>query len=64
MRKVVLGTTMSADRFINERDRSVAALYPDLDTWQFSEPGRESIQNTGAVVMGWFSFAMAEDPDE
>jgi len=63
MGKVVLGTTMSVDGFINDRDGSVAVLYPDLETWRYTEPGRESIQNTGAVVMGRNSFAMAEDPD-
>jgi dihydrofolate reductase len=54
---------MSLDGFINDREGSVAVLYPDLDTWRDTEPGRESIQNTGAVVMGRNSFAMAEDPD-
>lgn len=63
MAKVILGTTMSVDGFINDRDGSVAALYPDLETWRYTEPGRVSIQNTGAVVMGRNSFAMAENPD-
>jgi dihydrofolate reductase len=63
MAKVVLGMTMSIDGFINDRSGSVVALYPDLDTWRTTEPGRESIQNTGAVVMGRNSFAMADDPD-
>ena len=63
MEKVILGATMSLDGFINDRSGSVAALYPDLDTWRDTEPGRESIHNTGAVVMGRNSFAMAEDPD-
>ena len=54
---------MSLDGFINDRSGSVAALYPDLETWKNTELGRESIQNTGAVVMGRNSFAMAEDPD-
>ena len=63
MAKVILGTTMSVDGFINDRNGSVAALYPDLDAWQYTEPGRESIQSTGAVVMGRNSFAMAKDPD-
>lgn len=54
---------MSVDGFINDHSGSVAALYPDLETWRYTEPGRESIQNTGAVVMGRNSFAMAEDPD-
>jgi len=54
---------MSLDGFINDRNGSVAALYPDLDTWRDMELGRESIQNTGAVVMGRNSFEMAADPD-
>jgi len=63
MAKVILGTTMSVDGFINDRNGSVAALYPDLETWRYTAPGQESIQNTGAVIMGRNSFAMAEDPD-
>ena len=54
---------MSLDGFINDREGSVAALYPDLENWRDTEPGKESIQNTGAVVMGRNSFAMAADPD-
>lgn len=63
MGNVVLGMTMSLDGFINDRTGSVAALYPDLDAWRETELGKESIQNTGAVVMGRNSYAMAEDPD-
>ena len=63
MGKVVLGMTISLDGFINDRNGSVEALYPDLATLPETEPLRESMQNTGAVVMGWNSFAMAEDPD-
>ena len=54
---------MSLDGFINDSTGSVAALYPDLADWRESEPGKESIQNTGAVVMGRNSYAMSEDPD-
>ena len=54
---------MSLDGFINDRSGSVDALYPDLETLRDTEPLRESIQNTGAVVMGRNAFAMAEDPD-
>ena len=54
---------MSLDGFINDRHGSVAALYPDLAAWRETEIGRESIRNTGAVVMGRNSFAMSEDPD-
>lgn len=63
MGKVVLGMTMSLDGFINDRNGSVAALYPDLAALRDIDPLRESIQNTGAVVMGRNSFDMAEDPD-
>jgi len=63
MGKVVLGMTMSLDGFINDRNGSVEALYPDLAALRETEPLEESIQNTGAVVMGRNSFAMAEDPD-
>jgi len=63
MGKVILGATMSLDGFINDRNGSVELLYPDLEGWRYTEAGRESIQNTGAVVMGRNSFAMAEDPD-
>lgn len=63
MGKVVLGTTISLDGYINDRRGSVEALYPDLAGWRETGPGRESIQNTGAVVMGRRAFAMAEDPD-
>ena len=58
MGKVVLGATMSLDGFINDRNGSVAALYPDLPDWRETKPGKESIQNTGAVVMGRNSYAM------
>ena len=63
MGKVVLGMTMSLDGFINDRTGSVAALYPDLVAWRETEPGKESIQDTGVVVMGRNSYAMSEDPD-
>jgi dihydrofolate reductase len=63
MGKVVLGMTISLDGFINDRNGSVEALYHDLAALQETEPMKESIQNTGAVVMGRNSFAMAEDPD-
>jgi dihydrofolate reductase len=54
---------MSIDGFINDRSGSVEALYPDLAALRETEPLKESIQNTGAVVMGRNSFAMAADPD-
>jgi len=63
MAKVILGTTMSLDGFINDHSGSVDALYSDLADWRETKLGKESIQNTGAVVMGRNSYAMAENPD-
>ena len=63
MGKVILGMTVSLDGLINVRSGSVADLYPDLAAWRETQPGKESIQNTGAVVMGRNSYAMSEDPD-
>ena len=63
MGKVVLGMTMSLDGFINDRNGSVDVLYPDLTALRDTEYLKESMRNTGAVVMGRNSFAMAEDPD-
>jgi dihydrofolate reductase len=63
MGKVILGVTISLDGFVNDRNGSVSALYPDLADWRETELGKESIENTGAVVMGRNSYAMSEDPD-
>ena len=41
----------------------MGALYPDLDILQNTEIMREAIRTTGAVVMAWKEFAMAEDPN-
>ena len=51
MSRGILGTTISLDGYTNDRNGSVEALYPDLATWRDTDPGRKSIQNTGAVVM-------------
>jgi len=61
--KVILGTTISLDGFINDQNGSVGALHPDLAAFQDTEPLRESMQDTGAVIMRRNSFAMAEGPD-
>jgi len=63
MGKVILGMTMSLDGFINDRHGSVEVLYPDLAALRDTEPLSESIRDTGAVVMGRNSYAMADDPD-
>ncbi|MDQ3461085.1 MAG: dihydrofolate reductase family protein [Deinococcota bacterium] len=64
MGKVILGMTISLDGYINDSRGSVGALYHDLATLPDTEPLKESIQNTGAVVMGRNTFAMAKDPDD
>jgi len=63
MGNVILGMTMSVDGFINDRNGSVDVLYPDLTALRDTEYLKESMRNTGAVVMGRNSYAMAEDPD-
>jgi len=63
MSKVVVGKTISLDGFVNDSSGSVASLHPDFGSFRETEPLRESIENTGAVVMGRNAFAMAEDPD-
>ena len=63
MAKVILGVTISLDGFAEDSEGSVGALYPDLDTLRNTDVMRDTIQNTGAVVMAWKEFAMAEDPD-
>lgn len=63
MAKVIAGMAMSLDGFMQDREGSVAALYPDLNALIETDTMRESIENTGAVVMGRNAYAMAEDPD-
>jgi len=59
MGKVITGMRMSLDGFINDPNGSVDPLYPDMNTLSTTDPVRESIRNTGAVVMGRNSFDMA-----
>lgn len=63
MGKVILGVTVSRDGFAEDVNGSVGPLYPDLETLDNTEMMKESIRNTGAVVMAWKELAMAEDPD-
>jgi dihydrofolate reductase len=55
--------TVSLDGFVNDRTGSVDLLYPDFEAMHDSEALRQSIHDTGAVVMGRNSFDMADDPD-
>ncbi len=63
MGRVILGTTMSLNGYINDQNGSVEALYPDLQAIDQTEVMQKSIRDTGAVVMGRKAFNMAEDPD-
>ncbi|MBI5944870.1 MAG: dihydrofolate reductase family protein [Chloroflexi bacterium] len=63
MSKVIAGMTISLDGFVNDSSGSVASLYSDLETYQNTEPYKESIQNTGAVIMGKNTFEMSNDPE-
>jgi dihydrofolate reductase len=58
MGKVILGLTISLDGFINDENGSVESLYPDLAELRYTDPLKESIKNTGAVVMGRRAYAM------
>ena len=60
MAKVIVGTTMSLDGFINDRNGSVERLYPDLDELRKTEMLQESIRSTGAALMGRRAYDMAD----
>ena len=60
MGKVIVGTTMSLDGYMNDRHGSVASLYPDLEALHDTEMLQESMRSTGAVVMGRHAFDMAQ----
>lgn len=60
MGKVIIGTTMSLDGFINDRNGSVDRLYPDLDELHKTEMLQESIRSTGAALMGRRAYDMAD----
>ena len=63
MEKVILGVTLSLDGFAEDSNGSVGALYPDLEALSTTDVLREAQQNTGAVIMAWKEFTMADDPD-
>ena len=56
---VVLGATMSLDGFINDASGSVSKLYENFDALHDAEPLRESMEKTGAVVIGRHTYEMA-----
>jgi len=54
----VLSMTMSLDGFVNDREGSVARLYPDLEGLAESEAFRSFLARIGAVVMGRHAYDM------
>jgi len=60
MGKVLAGMAMSLDGFIEDRNGSVARLYPDFDAMRQTELLQEEIRRTGAVVMGRRAYDMAQ----
>ena len=63
MAKVLAGMTVSLDGFVADRDGSSDGLYSDLVALRDTPYMRQMIAETGAVLMGRRSFAMADDPD-
>jgi len=63
MGTVILGVTISLDGFAENPTGSVSPLFPDLVSLAENNVMQESICTTGAVVMTWKEFAMADDPD-
>src|SRR5438876_7953215 len=60
MGKVIVGTTMSLDGFIADRNGDLSRLYPDLGALRKTEMLQDSIRNTGAVVMGRHAYDLAQ----
>ena len=63
MARVIAGMTVSVDGFVADAEGGLGGLYPDLVGLRPSSYMRTMIAETGAVVMGRNTFAMAADPD-
>lgn len=62
MTQVIAGMTMSLDGFVEDPSGSVSRLYPDFEALRGSESMKDTIAETGAVLMGRRAFDMG-DPD-
>jgi dihydrofolate reductase len=62
MARIIAGMTISLDGFVQDREGSAARLYPDLKALRDTPYMQDAIAETGAVLMGRKTFAMA-DPD-
>lgn len=60
MGKVVIGAALSLDGFCADRNGDLSKLYPDLAELRKTESLRESIRDTGAVVMGRRAYDLAQ----
>ena len=60
MGKVVIGAALSLDGFANDRNGDVGPLYPDFEKLREIEIIKDSIRDTGAVVMGRHSYDMGQ----
>jgi dihydrofolate reductase len=60
MGTVLAGMMMSLDGFIQDRNGSVARLYPDLDALRQTDVLQEASRTTKAVVMGRRAYDMAQ----
>ena len=63
MGTVILGVTISLDGFAEYPTGSVSPLFSDLESLAENNIMQETMCTTGAVVMTWKEFAMANDPD-
>jgi dihydrofolate reductase len=62
MAKVIAGMTTSLDGFVADESGSASRLYPDLAALRDTAYMKDTIDQTGAVVMGRRTFEMG-DPD-
>lgn len=62
MAKVIVGMTTSLDGFVADQSGSATRLYPDLAALQGTAYMNDTIEQTGAVLMGRKTFEMG-DPD-
>jgi dihydrofolate reductase len=60
MAKVLIGTIMSLDGYLNDRSGSVSRLYPDMAALDNTDLLQESIRTTGAVIMGRRTYEMGQ----
>jgi dihydrofolate reductase len=58
MGNVIIGTTMSLDGFMKDRNGDISRLYPDLEELRRTEMLQEEIRTTGAAVMGRRTYDM------